>query len=307
MSLESYLDELSHRDVPLSSAKLSNLSALSRNKVALVQRAWPGIEVERRRLILEELTNLAEYDVELDFEAIYRIALNDEDDEVRSTAIEVLWECEDRSLIDPLITLMRQDRSEVVRAAAAAALGRFVLLAEFEELSPKDAAKVETALFSTLEDKQESVEVRRRAIEAISALSRPTVKEIIRQAYQGSDPSLKAGALYAMGRNFDPVWLPTLITELASDDPEMRFEAASACGELEDERAVPYLVLLAHDDDDQVQGTAIAALGRIGGDEAKRELERLLNDSNEMVQIAAAEALQDLEFEGDPLSSSHEV
>lgn len=250
---------------------------------------------------------LSEYNVELDFEDIYRIALADEDEEVRSEAIEALWECDDRSLIDPLVSLMRQDQSEMVRAAATGALGKFALLSEFGELRPRDAAKVEAALLSAIEEPGESTEVRRRAIEAISPLSRPQVQEIIRQAYGSADPGLKGSAIYAMGRNCDPMWLPILIAELSSDDPEMRYEAALACAELEDDRAVPQLVLLAYDEDDQIQAAAIAALGRIGGNEARRELERLLGDSRERVRQAAEEALEEMEFQQDPLSFSHEI
>ena len=79
------------------------------------------------------------------------------------------------------------------------------MLAELGELRPEDGEKVQKALLSAIGNQEEQLEVRRRAIEAISPLSLSKVKDIIRQAYESEDARMRASALYAMGRNCDPI------------------------------------------------------------------------------------------------------
>jgi HEAT repeat protein len=302
LSLERYLDELSDEDKPLISSSLANLSSLSPDELTLFLKAWSGMDRARQRQIVNKLVGLAEENLTLNFDDIFRACLGDPDEEVRVKAIEGLWECEDRSLIDPLITLLRDDRKEAVRAAAAMALGKFALLAELEKLRPEDGAKVEQALLTVIDDREEQLEVRRRAVEAIAPLSLPKVTEIIQEAYQSDDARMRVSALYAMGRSGDPAWLPILIGELSSLDAEMRFEAAGACGQLGEEEAVPYLIRLIHDIDSQVQLSAIAALGNIGGIEAEEALRECLEHPEERIRDAAAEALGEIEFVKEPFS-----
>lgn len=302
MSLRNYLYELSQEDGPIITSKLVNLSGLTPEELPLFREAWPGMAVSRRRQILGRLVELAEDNVELDFETVFRFCLRDEDEEVQVKAIEGLWECEDRSLMEELIGLLRGCDKESVRAAAATALGQFALMVEMGELRPSDAERLEDALIEVIEDEAGSVEIRRRAIEAIGAICQDRVKELIRRAYEGPVWRLKLSAVHAMGRNCDPVWLPILLRELDNADTEMRYEAARACGELDDERAIPYLVNLIGDDDFEVQASAIMALGHIGGDLARQTLQECLKSPDESVRDVAEEALENLEFGEDPLS-----
>ena len=48
---------------------------------------------------------------------------------------------------------------------------------------------------------------------------------MIRDAYYSSELDFQASALYAMGRNCNPSWLPLLLKELHSPNPQLRFEA----------------------------------------------------------------------------------
>ena len=64
------------------------------------------------------------------------MALGDEDAEVRTSAINGLWEHEDPALIHPLVHLLRTDQAVIVRATAATALGKFIKMRELEELDP---------------------------------------------------------------------------------------------------------------------------------------------------------------------------
>jgi len=300
--LERYLAELNDESKPLVLSQLADLSSLSPEELAIFRGAWARIGVARQRQVIHHLVELAEMDCRLNFDDVFRVCLGDSDEMVRAKSIEGLWECESRSLIDAYIDLLREDGSEMVRAAAAMALGRFALLAELEKLRQGDGAKVADALFAAIDDDRERLEVKRRAIEAISPLSLPRVKEIIGEAYESDNVSMRVGAIYAMGRNGDPAWLPVLLQELGSLDAEMRFEAAVACGEMGDGGAVPHLAGLIHDADSQVKLSAIAALGEIGGDEAEEVLRECLSYHDEQVAAAAAEALEELEVSEDPLS-----
>lgn len=302
MSLEKYLAELSDESKPLVSPKLANLSALSPEEQRLFLEAWAKMGFKRRRQIASRLVELAEENFKLNFDDTFLACLQDRDEIVRVKSIEGLWECENRYLIDPLITMLREDSKESVRAAAAIALGKFAMLAELGKLRPDDMAKVERALLDVIDDQEEQLEVRRRAIETIAPLSLPKVTEIIQQAYQSDDPRMRVSAIYAMGRNSDPAWLPMLVKELSSPDAEIRFEAAGACGELGEESAMPHLARLIHDLDSQVQLSAIAALGQIGGSEAEAALQECLNHLNEHIRQAAGEALEELGFGKDPFS-----
>ena len=300
--IEATLDHLANTDEPLVSSKLTDLSKLSPEEVKLFEQAWAAIEPERQRQIMYRLVELAEDDAKLDFDSIFRSCLNDQDAEVRSKAIEGLWESEDTSLINPLINLLEQDSSEKVQAVAATALGKFVMLVELKKLRSCYKFKIEHVLLSVTNDRSRPVEVRRRALEAVAPLSLPRVKRAIIEAYQSHEPKLKISAIYAMGKNCDPSWLAILLRELANTNTEIRYEACVACGELGEEGAVPYLIELVNDSDTEVQLAAIRALGKIGGTEAEECLKRCLNDSSELVQQAAEKALNELGVEEDTFS-----
>jgi len=297
--IEATLAHLADNGEPLVSSTLADLSNLSPEEVKLFEQAWAAIEPERQRQIMYRLVELAEDDVKLDFDSIFRSCLNDQDAEVRSKAIEGLWESEDTSLIKPLINLLEQDSSEKVQAVAATALGKFVMLVELKKLRSCYKFEIEHVLLSVTNDSSRPVEVRRRALEAVASLSLPRVKRAITEAYRSHNPKLKISAIYAMGKNCDPSWLAILLRELANTNTEIRYEACGACGELGEEEAVPYLIELVNDSDTEVQLAAIRALGKIGGTEAEECLKRCLNDSSELVQQAAEKALNELGLEED--------
>ena len=302
MSLEAYLAEISHADRPLAISKLANLSELSPEELASFVSAWADIDIERRRQVMSHLADLAEENPTLNFDGIFMACLHDPDEIVRLKAIDGLWECESRSLIDALVTMLKEDDEETVRAAAATALGRFAMRAELGKSRPEDRVKVENALLATIESTREPIEVTRRAVEAIAPLNVSKVKQIIEQAYGSQDFKMRVSAIYAMGRNCDPAWLPTLLRELGNADAEMRYEAAAACGELAEEDAVPHLGELINDIDSEVRLSAIVALGKIGGSEAEGILHVCLEHSDELIREAAGAALEELSFEKDPMS-----
>jgi len=300
--IEQTLADLGNCDKPLLNSWLVELSSLNSAELKLFERAWEATETKRRRRIIYRLVELAEDNFELNFDSIFKGRLSDQDAEVRSKAIEGLWENEEASLIDPLINLLEQDSSEKVQAAAATALGKFAMLAELEKLRPSRKSKLCQALLAVINNKSRPLEVKRRALEAAAPLSLPQMKEAIMEAYRNRNPKLKTSALFAMGKSCDQSWLPILLKELASPDVEVRYEAAGACGELGEKEATPYLTELVYDPDVDVRLAAIQALGKIGDPEAKGCLEQCLDNPSQIIQQAAEQALCELEAGENPLS-----
>ena len=307
MNFEEYLEALADSSRQLKIAELQRLSDPSPEQAEQFAARWRDIEVRRRRRVLQELIDLCEDTVELNFDAVFRHALKDDDGETRLAAVRGLWEYEEGDLIPPLLRLLERDEEAAVREEAALALGRFVLLFALGDLQEHQYQKVEQGLRRTIEDALEVEEVRARALEAMGASCRPWVSEAIEGAYGGEEVRLKISALHAMGRSCEPRWLPMLLDELANDDPEIRYEAATALGALADRKAVPHLDPVLHDSDPVVQEAAILALGQIGGSEAKVLLRPLLEDASPRVKEAAAASFAEADFASDPLSTEYRV
>ena len=293
-ALENLLNEIAARKGRFSPAKLTHLSGLSSEEMPAFQKAWETLPALRRKAVIALLIELGEDNVELDFFAIFKLALNDEDEEIRIEAIEGLWECKERALLTPLIRLLAVDPSPKVRAAAALALGRFAFFAETGKLLERDGRRLAEALLETIDSEFESTEVRRRAIEAIAAMSHDRVRDIVQEAYESDDMQVKASALHAMGRTCDPKWLPVLIDETSSSQAELRYEAVTALGEIGDDKGITHLLPMIDDEDAEVQAAAIAALGKIGGPVAKKALSRTKQRPESHIQELAQSALETL-------------
>jgi hypothetical protein len=286
-----------------SNTTLTELSSPGPGEMKLFGEIWNELNTERRTQIISRLLELAEDNLELNFDTIFRYCLSDPEEDIRCMAIEGLWENEDASLIGPLIKLLEEDESDKVQSAAAIALGKYALLAELGKLRNENTEKVREALLGAIDDGNKSTEVIRRVLESAAPLSVPDVQKAINDAYCSNDPALVISAIYSMGKSCDISWLPVLLKETENDDPEIRYEAAGACGELEDERAVPALIRLANRDDDiDVRMAAIQSLGKIGSLSARECLKLCLESHNDAVKEAAEEALQKIDASDDPLS-----
>jgi HEAT repeat protein len=278
---------------------LTALSDVAAADIKNFRQVWKTIETKRRREIIIRLNELASDSVELNFDNIFLSSLRDPDADVRSEAINGLWENEQPALIPLLIDLLNNDPEEKVQATAAQALGRFALMAEINSIAPKYAIQVGQALLDVFNDRNKSVEVRRRALEAVSPLTTEQVKTAIKTAYESLDERLKIGAVYAMGKNCDTRWMPFLLKELKNGDAEIRYEAVTACGEIGDEDIMQYLIPAANDEDIDVQLAVIQALGKIGGNEAKLYLQKHADEPNEALKDAIGTALNEISILGD--------
>src|SRR3972149_10964913 len=129
MEFTEYLAELKDPSARLSVAGLQQPASLEREQPAALRSAWPQIEAERRRQVVHLLMELAEDSVDLDFDAVFFAALEDEDAAVRADAVRGLWEYEGRDLIAPLLRLPGNDAEPGGRAGAGLALGGVVVRA----------------------------------------------------------------------------------------------------------------------------------------------------------------------------------
>ena len=292
MTLEQCLNVIVDSEQPLRNAELMTLSGMTIEELEAIVSAWEDVDSDRRQQVLQRLIDIAEDNLDADFNSLFRLCLKDEDPEVKAKAIEGLWECDDRSLVTPLAGLLRDDPSDRVRAAAATALSKFSVLAQHGKILSKDGERIRESLTSAISNSGESQEVRRRAVEAVAPFNTTEVHQIIREAYSSDQLEMKCSAVYAMGKSCNSQWLSTILQELSSPHPAMRFEASNACGEMGEEDAVPHLIQLFKDEDQQAQTSAISAVGAIGGSLAKKALLSCLKSSDDLVVEAAEEALE---------------
>ncbi len=305
-TLTDILNHLADGAEPISNTELGKLSDLSVDEGKQFETVWAQMETGRKREILSRLEGLTEDNVELNFDRIYRNAIYDIDDDVRREAVEGFWESCDPTLIRPLLRLMQQDRANEVRSAAATALGRFSLLAEQQKISPDNRARISRALLEVIHNQDEPVVLRRRALEAVAPFSLPEVTQVIWEAYRRKEPGIKTSSIYAMGRNCDMLWMPTVLKEMENDDPEIRYEAATAAGELGEAEAVSRLIELTSDEDLEVKLAAIRALGKIGGQEAKQRLKALKTSKSQAIREASEVSMTEIEAYEEPTEPARE-
>jgi HEAT repeat protein len=260
---------------------LRALSDLSTKQIEEFKKGWPNLPTEKRLETMQTLGEMAEETIDLDINAVSRAVLADPDPEVRAAAIRNLWEDQGADLVDPFLEFLTDDKSEVVRVAAATALGIYLYLGEMEELSEEETHKVEEALLTAYHS-QDTLEVRRRALESLGFSASPEAAVAIDDAYESEEDLLKVSALFAMGRTLDSErWAETVAADLNHADPQIRFEAVRAAGELQLEDTIPQLGLLLHDSQADVQEMAVWALGEIGTEDSRRFLQDRLETADE--------------------------
>lgn len=294
--LQVVLDELREEDQKLEQISLYYLSNLDAEEAERVREVWAELPADLRAELTSWLVQLAEADFTLNFSAVFRIAMEDNEASVREAAIEGLWEDEDVRLVPRLAKRLLEDESADVRAAAAKSLGRFILLGELKKIRPEPHRKAYEALVTAHQIPREDIEVQRRALESLAYVCDETVITSIWQAYASPIEKMRISAVFAMGRSADTRWEQEVQQELFSTAPEMRYEAARACGELQLSETVSMLEELTEDADIEVQQAAIWALGQIGGDRAREILEYYAHVSDEALRLAANAAIEEFEF-----------
>lgn len=290
------LDHLRDEQRTLTPKTLRALSDLTRSELVDLQSAWGQISTSRRQMLLAALVTFAQEHIEVSFNLFLRWLLSDDDPIIRHMAIAGLWEDDDDTLVQLLAPLLLTDPVSDVRASAAEALGRFVLLGELDEASPPAKALAVESLLASLDRPTEVSAVRRLVVEAIAYASEPDVRPIVHQAYTDTDALMRASAVHAMGNTGDDYWWPQVRDELHNAEPGMRAQAAYAAGELEVADAVPQLVRMIDDAEEEVRVAAVRALGHIGGSKARQALVKVARSDDLALSEIARDALSELEF-----------
>ena len=294
--LDEVLQQLISASGGFEPAKLLVFSDLAPADAERVRRDRRLIPAVRREAVIRYLVDLSDEEVDVLIGALLRIALQDSEAIIRTLAIEGLWEETENDLIGPFIQLMLNDEEIRVRAAAAQALGPFVLAGELDEIDAALSMRAEEALLSVLLRPDEPLEVRSRALESIAYSGEVGIRQLIEDAYYDPTEEMRVSSLIAMGRSADIRWRGLVRAELQNPSPLMRSEAAIACGDLEATAARRELMGLLGDDEQLVRLAAIIALGQIGGKEACDAL-RAMRESDDPVEVEAADlALEEMLF-----------
>ena len=279
----------------LDPVNLYKLSDISPDNLAEIQKIWTKINLERRRALVEDLEDLTDTNPLLSFEPIFRLALKDEDEQVRFFATRAIEVFDTDDLIPYFLSVLKEEVSVDLRAVTASVLGKYVYRGELDKISNKLKKNIEDHLLEIL-DKDHPLEIQCRALEAVSYSSREEVRDHILKAYQSEMDEWVASSLFAMGRSFDHQYSELVFEKLQHTSPKVRLEAVRASGELTLEVAVPIIIDLLQDLPD-IRGAAIWALSQIGGEEAGPAIQGLLDDEistdeEELIQ----QALERLDF-----------
>jgi HEAT repeat protein len=276
--------------------ELAELSDLDQNEATFLNNVWDQLPLKLRRSLLEELGKQADENITFSFEQINRIGLDDGDDEVRKQSILNLWESEDPSLVFPIIGILTDDPSDDVKAAAASALGAFVLIGETQGLPDDRLELVENTLLD-VHQSTANKQIKQHSLESLGYSSREEVNELILNAFESGDETQVRSAILAMGRSANKKWKEFVITHLQSPSPLLRLESVIAVGELEIKEALPEIIDLVEDVNDKIRHSSIWSLSQLGGSRAADILAELYNSAQDGDELQLIEdAFDNLAF-----------
>jgi HEAT repeat protein len=290
------LDALLDEGKTLNPRYLYRLSDLNSAELNELEAIWAQIGDLRRRALMEDLEILSDNDYLLSFEAIARLGLKDSNPLVRTAAVRILWDCEDQDLAWIYMDMAESDQDQKVRAAAASALGRFVYLAEVDELPENIELEIEKRLLCIAKGQDDEL-LRQKSLEALGYSSLEEVARLIQEAYDSGKRDWIASSLFAMGRSANEMWRNQILSKILNPHPVIRMEAARAAGELELSEATSDLFELLKDDNVDVRSAAIWSLSQIGGPGVRSVLEEMheQTDDDEEAEFLIT-ALDNLDF-----------
>ena len=276
---QNVIDALLNTDIAFPPKYLHRFSDISAIALKALIKVWEMIPATRKVTWLEDLEGISESDTLTSFTEIGKLALGDPSAPVRELGIRLLWENEEKSLINIYLGMLNNDPDPQVQAAAANALGKFIYLGEMEELPEVQQLIIEKNLITIFTGKSDFL-VRRRAIESLGYSSSAGINDLIRKAYSDNNKSMVASALFAMGRSANNIWNDTVMSHLQSSNVDIQLEAVRAAGNLEIFIARDVLLELLEDDglDQDVLIAAIWSLSQIGGEGVQEKLEQLSDD-----------------------------
>lgn len=292
---EALAELLTAEDIPFK--HLDRLSDLLDADMEAVQQQWPGAEDERRHAITRHLAGLSEDVFVVDFSRFFGFCLQDTYPPVRIAALDGLWDADDLKVMATIIDLLQNDESHEVRAAAAAALSHYMMLAQWGELPDEVEPLLIKVLSEAYNHPDAILATRRSALEALAAANTEQISGMISEAYESGSYEMQLSAVFAMGNSADPRWVMTVIDEMESPYEEMRAIAARSAGEIGSSDFSSELADLVLDEDEDVAYNAIAALGKIGDAHALEILDNFsLDPELEELRDAIDEAISEAQM-----------
>jgi hypothetical protein len=236
---------------------------------------------EEKAQILRRIEAIGNRDIDgLDAPRQLLAYLSSEDSEIVVTALQAAGSfVSQQELFDQVLRLAAEHGDEEVRSMASSCLGNVIHDGlEFEDDLPEEAnvpapmvspefySTVKEFLFSRVDALMESMEVRRRVLEALGYLGwKPEVRELVLRYYrEAPNPWVKVSAIYAMGLVRDPVFERIVLEELWNENDDVLVEAAHASHTLQLHAAEPRLLELTRHTSLDVRYEAVVALGSVG-------------------------------------------
>ncbi len=289
---------------PFPQEYLHIFSDITEADLAEIKKVWPRVPILNKINLIRDLEAMMEADTLLSCDDFARFALTDENVDVRCHAIGLLWESEDPKLAAIFGDLLAKDASDAVRANAADALGRFVLLGELEEISQRVFDRTVTLLMNHYKSDLPD-EIRLQILRSLSYCGNEEIADQIRAAYASAKKAWKVAALEAMGRSADTRWKEQVLESLDSPDADIQYEAVRSAGELslKSARLTLLAMLVEEDTSEDLRMQLIWSLSKIGGESVRETLQALLDQSDDDEEIDILEmALDNLEFTEDESS-----
>jgi 3-methyladenine DNA glycosylase AlkD len=279
-------------DTPFAPRYLYRFSDLAGDDLESLKAIWEQIPTWRRKALLEDLEQLFGDDYLLSFEAVCRLGLEDSESEIRFLSLRSLFEYDAKDLIPLFLDLVVNDEHEDVRAVAATVLGKYVYEGEIEEISQSKLRLIEDRLLAVVQS-EDTMLVRRRALESLGFSSREEVPPHIETAFNHTEYDWVVSSIFAMGRSCDKRWETHVVKMLDHVLPVVRIEAARAAGEIEIADARERLIELLEDDNDDVRMAAAWSLSQIGGEGAQEALDVMLAETEDTEQAEFIESAID--------------
>ncbi len=230
--------------------------------------------------------------------------LNSVDPEIMLSALQASSSyAADESLFQEIFKMAHDYSDEEVRAVANSCLGAVIQdgLCYEEKLPPKFTPgnssvtrefyfAVREFLIQKVDAPMESMEVRRRALEALGYLGfLPEIRKIIMRFYhQAPNPFVKVSALYAMGMIKDPIFERLILEELYSEAEPVLLEAVHSAAGLELHAALDRLLELSKSPSPELRYETTVALGSLAPMERLPEILRLIEKDEKVADVHEA-------------------
>ncbi len=209
-----------------------------------------SIPPEDKLKILKKIEDIGNRDFDgTDVTRQLRNYMGDADNEIVLSALQATHNyAGDEELFQEVLELGRRHPEEEVRAMACSCLGAVIqegAVHEEEYPAQEDEGesvverdfyeRVKEFLLYKVDAPMESMEVRRRALEALGCLAfLPYISSIVLRFYhEAPNPFVKVSALYAMGLVRNEVFEQLILEELFSDHDDVVLEAVHSAAHLE--------------------------------------------------------------------------